>query len=122
METTKTILHIEDDDLTLTVTRLFLEDLYEVEQAKTSKEAMKIIKKGNIDLILMDIALLSGKNGLELTQELKASKKYSQMPIIIVTSYAFDKDRKRSLEAGCDDFLTKPFPKANLREMIAKYI
>ncbi|MCK9426843.1 MAG: response regulator, partial [Ignavibacteriaceae bacterium] len=75
-----------------------------------------------IDLILMDISIQGGKNGLELTTELKASKEYQHIPIIAVTAHAFHKDRQNALEAGCDDYLSKPFTKEALLEMMAKLI
>lgn len=121
-ETNKLILHIEDDGLTLTVIKLFLRDLYKVEQAKSSEEAIEMLKTNKVDLILMDIAIFGEMNGLELTKKLKGSKKYSHIPIIIVTVNAFDKVRKNAFDAGCADFIIKPFPKAILLDMIAKYI
>ncbi|MDP3150298.1 MAG: response regulator, partial [Ignavibacteria bacterium] len=58
------------------------------------------------------------KNGLEITKELKASKAYKHIPIIAATAHALERDQIAALEAGCDAYLSKPFTKASLLEMI----
>ena len=70
----------------------------------------------------MDISIKGTKNGLELTKELKSSKEYSHIPVIAVTAHAFERDRINSLEAGCDDYISKPFTKESLLDMIAKFV
>jgi len=66
----------------------------------------------------MDITIKGGMNGLELTKELKASKDFSLIPIIAVTAHAFEEDRQNALAAGCDSYLSKPFTKQSLLNMI----
>ena len=77
--------------------------------------------KNKIDLILMDISIWGKKNGLELTKELKDSKEFSHIPIIAVTAHAYEDDRLNALEAGCDNYLAKPFSKESLLNMMAFY-
>jgi CheY-like chemotaxis protein len=69
----------------------------------------------------MDISIKGNKNGLELTKELKASLEYSKIPVIAITAHAFESDRNNALEAGCDDYLAKPFSKNLLLETIGKF-
>jgi len=55
---------------------------------------------------------------LELTKVLKASKVFSRIPVIVVTAHAFIEDKQKSLSAGCDSYLAKPFTKESLLNMI----
>ena len=69
----------------------------------------------------MDISINGSKNGLELTKELKGSKEYSAIPVIAVTAHAFETDKHNAFDAGCDNYLAKPFTKESLLNMIADY-
>jgi CheY-like chemotaxis protein len=68
-------------------------------------------------MILMDIGL-PDMDGLEATRHLKASPDTQHIPIIALTAHAFEGDRDASLEAGCDDFETKPVDFARLLSKI----
>ena len=115
----KTILAVEDDKLNQTIIKKFLRKRYKIFFADSSEGAMKILKMEKVDIILMDISIKGEKNGLELTKELKASKEFSHIPIIAVTAHAFDHDKKNALDAGCDRYLSKPFTKERLLNVIS---
>jgi PAS domain S-box-containing protein len=115
------VLLVEDDLMNQVTIRRFIENKYNVIITDSSDEAREIVKKGKIDIILMDISIKGSKNGLELTKELKSSKEFSHIPIIAVTAHAFEKDKQNSLEAGCDSYLAKPFTKKTLLDRIADY-
>lgn len=68
------------------------------------------------DLILMDLSL-PRKDGWTATRELKAHPDVSHIPIIALTAHAMVGDRERALEAGCDDYVSKPI---NLNELLEK--
>jgi CheY-like chemotaxis protein len=116
------VLLVEDDKMNQVTIRRFIENNYSVIITPSSDEAMEIIKKGKVDIILMDITIKGSRNGLELTKELKVSKEFSHIPIIAVTAHAFESDRKNSLDAGCDSYISKPFTKDSLLNMIALYV
>jgi CheY-like chemotaxis protein len=102
--------------------RRFIEKNYSVIVTPSSDEAMEIIKKGKVDIILMDISIKGKRNGLELTKELKTIKEFSHIPIIAVTAHVFKEDKENSLAAGCDSYLAKPFSKESLIDMINIFI
>ena len=80
--------------------------------AKDGEEAVKLCKKNsNIDLVLMDINM-PVMNGFEATRVIKKIK--PDLPIIAQTAYAVVGDRERSIEAGCDDYISKPIDPAKL--------
>ena len=70
------------------------------------------------DVILMDIGLGEGIDGWEVTRRIKANPLTAAIPIIALTASAFESDRKKSLEAGCSDFDTKPVDLPRLLDKI----
>jgi len=87
---------------------------------KYGKEAIEICKSyHSFDLVLMDIQLPL-MNGYEATREIK--KFMPNLPVIALTTYAQLEDRKKCLEAGCNDFLSKPVNKANLFMTIDRFL
>jgi PAS domain S-box-containing protein len=103
----KTILIVEDDPLSSKFLEAILEDTGAVILlAKDGQEAIDITKKQErLDMILMDIQL-PGMNGNEATIEIR--KIQENIPVIAQTAHAMPEDKKKSLEAGCDDYITKP--------------
>jgi len=88
--------------------------------AKNGREAVDICKTdSNIDLVLMDLQM-PVLNGIEATREIR--KINQQLPIIAVTAYAFPGDKQCCLDAGCNDFITKPIDSDILIEMIKSYL
>jgi PAS domain S-box-containing protein len=115
---TRVVLIVEDDDLNQITIKRFVGQKYGTIVTDSSDRAMEILKEEKVDIILMDISIRGSKNGLELTKELKASKKFSHIPIIAITAHAFEADKQNSVEAGCDAFLAKPFTKESLLKII----
>ena len=103
----KTILIVEDDPLSSKFLEAILEDTgADILLAKDGKEAIDITKEHeNLDMILMDIQL-PGMNGNEATKEIRKIR--TNMPVIAQTAHAMPEDKRKSLEAGCDDYITKP--------------
>ena len=116
------MLLVEDDFVNQVTTKRFLQNGYNTLITDSSDEALTILKKNKVDIILMDISIGGSKDGLELTKELKASKEYQQIPVIAVTAHAYDKDRQNALAAGCDGYLSKPFSKDQLFDKIEKFL
>jgi two-component system cell cycle response regulator len=89
-------------------------EYYDVLTASSGEEAIEIAKKERLDLIMMDIIMPGGMNGFEATKILKTDPFLYHIPIIMVTALEESKDRVRGLEAGADDFITKPIDDFNL--------
>jgi CheY-like chemotaxis protein len=66
----------------------------------------------------MDISLSGDRDGLELTQELKASPAFGHIPVIAITAHGFSQDRQRCIDAGCDAYMCKPVCKEELLEVV----
>jgi len=117
----KKILIVEDVDLNLDLLIQLLEDDYEFIVARDGASGVEMAAIEKPDLILMDMSLPI-MDGWEATRKIKSTKNNAQMPIIGLSAHAMAGDRERALEAGCDDYLTKPVDEDLLFEMLAKYL
>ena len=88
-------------------------EYYNVVTARSGEEAVKMALKEPLDLILMD-AMMPGIGGFEACKQIKENPKTWHVPIIMVTALEETKDRIAGLEAGADDFITKPIDDFNL--------
>ena len=88
--------------------------------ARTAKRAIELIRKNQkIDLVLMDIQLL-GMNGYEATKKIKEINPL--LPVIAQTAGAMEEDRKKCIDSGCDDYISKPIDKIVLLEIINRFL
>ena len=91
----------------------------EILHAKNGIEAVAICRKRpDFDLILMDIKM-SEMNGYEAVREIRSFNK--DVIIIAQTAYALSGDREKSIEAGCNDYITKPINRHMLHETLRRY-
>jgi CheY-like chemotaxis protein/nitrogen-specific signal transduction histidine kinase len=115
----KLILVAEDSDNNYELVRIVLEKLYKLVRAKDGIEAVTINEELRPDIILMDMKM-PNMDGLDATRIIK--EVYPDIPIIALSAFAFSTDIQKAKEAGCIDFLAKPFRIESLRAMIDKYI
>ena len=115
----KRILVAEDNDSNYMLMSYILKNHYEYFRARDGKEAVELAEKEKPDLILMDIKM-PVMDGMEATRQIKA--KQPELPIVALTANAFESDRLQALEAGCDDFLSKPVNAALCLQTIAKHL
>jgi CheY-like chemotaxis protein len=115
----KKILVAEDNESNFILMTYILKRDYEYVRAKNGQEAVDAVEKGGIDLVLMDIKM-PVMDGLEATRAIKAS--HPDLPVIALTANAFDSDRQLAMDAGCNDFLSKPVSREKCLNTIAKYL
>jgi DNA-binding response OmpR family regulator len=109
------ILAVEDDERIRTAVRLALEDEgWEVSEAATGEDALQHFQSQPSDVVLIDI-MLPGMDGFEVCRSIRRS---SDVPIVMVTARADTHDVVAGLEAGADDYLTKPFAPKELSARI----
>jgi len=112
------LLYVEDDQISREVVTMFLKDEFEIELAADSSEAISKIQKTKFDAILMDINLCKGLGGLELAKEIRGLTSYETIPIIAVTAHAFREDERKILKGGCSHYISKPFSRKSLLDVI----
>ena len=104
----KKILLVEDDKFNRIMLNRRLElKNFNVLCAHDGQEAIDIAISEIPDLILMDLSIPI-KDGLIATKEIKKNKVTMDIPVIALTAHAMDTDKNEALEAGCDEFATKP--------------
>jgi len=118
MEEKSTILIVDDDRAAReTLDALLTGKGYHLEFASNGLEALNKATKLQPDLVLLDV-LMPGINGFEVCRRLRADLQLSEVPVIMITSLDDRESRLQGLEAGADDFLTKPFDSIELRARI----
>ncbi len=110
------ILVAEDSIENFRILKLFLsQPTIEIEWAKNGKEAIEKVEKNTYDIILMDVQMPI-LDGYSATRAIKA--KYPDLPIVALTAHALPEEFQSSMDAGCDDHLTKPVDKEELFQVI----
>src|SRR5579875_1250969 len=111
------ILLVEDNDLNRDMlSRRLQRRGYEILCAVDGIEGVALASSEAPDLILMDISL-PGLNGWEATRRIRQNRETAGIPIIALTAHAMSGDREKTLEAGCDEYETKP---VDLNTLLAK--
>jgi CheY-like chemotaxis protein len=117
----QTILVVDDN---LTNTRLMyaiLEPEYSVQSAIDSDSMFALLEKSRPRLILMDIQL-PGMDGLEITRRLKADPATRDIIIVALSAYAMVGDREKALQAGCDEYVSKPIDRKKFLKLLERLL
>lgn len=113
------ILVAEDEDNNFELVKVVLSKRYRLIRAHNGIEAVTLCEDEHPNLILMDIRM-PDMNGLDATRIIKEVNR--NIPIIALSAYAFDENIKEAKEAGCDDFMAKPFRVEDLLDRIQKFL
>jgi PAS domain S-box-containing protein len=124
IETKKnTILIVEDEEVNYLFIEILLTEKIKIDcnllHAKNGVEAIEMCKNNTINFVLMDINM-PVMDGLEATKNIK--KEFPNLPIAAQTAYSTREDKETALNAGCDDFITKPIDLNKLKAVLFKYL
>jgi CheY-like chemotaxis protein len=116
------VLLVEDNEMNRDMlSRRLTRKGYEVVIAEDGQKGVHMASSESPDIILMDMSL-PVIDGWEATRQVKAAPETSAIPIIALTAHAMASDREKALEAGCDDYDTKPVELSRLLEKIEKLL
>ena len=116
----KTILIVDDMSQIRNILSFSLrKEGYEINVAANGKDALKYaLGDKPPDLIILDI-MMPGMDGYEVIKKIRASDTAQNIPIIFLTANAQKRDIQKGIEAGCNDYIVKPFKMGDLRQKIA---
>jgi len=117
----KKILLVEDVAFNLDLLIQLLEDDYELITAGDGAEGVKRAIEIKPDLILMDMSLPI-MDGWEATRKIKSNDALKNVPVIGLSAHAMNGDWEKALDAGCDDYLTKPINEEMLFNKLDNYL
>ena len=116
------ILLVEDNEMNRDMlSRRLAKRGFEIETAVDGAEGVKKARTVSPDLILMDMSL-PVMHGWDATREIKGDTAIRDIPVIALTAHAMTGDREKALEAGCDEFETKPVELPRLLEKIERLL
>lgn len=115
------ILLVEDNTELLMLMQQLLHRKYRIYTAKNGREALEVIHSTDLDLIISDV-MMPEMDGYTLTRTIKGDPDYSHLPIILLTAKIQENDQEDALQAGADDYITKPFRLSNLQLRIDNII
>ena len=115
------ILVVEDDAVNRKLVEKILGKLgYQVDLAEDEPQASRYLRKRSYQVVLMDIQL-PGRSGLEITRRLRSGEygnAHSHVFVVAVTAFALAEDRKKCLDAGCNEYISKPISTARLKDAL----
>jgi len=113
------VLVVEDNPETQNLLGAYLRDGFRLSFVSNADEAYVALKNDPPDVILMDINL-PGRDGLSITRDIRSGNILPNVPIIALTAFAMAGDRQRCLDAGCNDYLSKPATRREVLEAISR--
>ena len=116
-----TILVVEDNEELLELMSRLLRKKYNVLTANNGQQAWKIIQKQELDIVITDV-MMPVMDGIELTQTIKQSTDYGQLPVVLLTAKTRDEDRNAAFGIGADEYIIKPFNIEDLKVRIDNII
>ncbi len=114
------ILLVEDNPLNIEVVEKFLSKTGVVTPVRNGEAAVKAAKGSTFDLLLVDISLGHGMDGIEVLKQIRLLENYSNVPALALTGYVSETNKRRFHAAGFNGFLGKPFEKKDLLSYISK--
>lgn len=114
----KKVLLVEDDPINIQTINAYIGNIVQLTSVNNADDAINMVNNQKFDLILMDIGLTGNKSGLDVVSEIRLLPEYKSTPIAAVTAYAFDSDRERILSSGCTHYLSKPFSRQQLIDLL----
>ena len=118
----RTILYVEDNEYNRKIVRQLLgRTSYQLVEAVDGESGVALAQQIVPQLILMDVQLPK-MSGLDATRALKADPRTSDIPIIVITSFALSGDREKAAAAGADNYLAKPYSPRELLALVRQYL
>lgn len=116
-----TILLVDDNKDFCSFMSEYLSDEYAIQVAYNGAEALKILEKNSVNIVISDI-MMPVMNGTELCRQIKTNMQWSHIPVILLTARMAEEYKSEGFEQGADDYIVKPFDFKLLKLRIRKFI
>jgi CheY-like chemotaxis protein len=117
----KTVVYVEDNPANFALVRRLLESTgnYEVTGAEDGAEGLALVQSEHPDLVLLDLDLPT-MHGLQILHALKHDEATAKLPVIVISASVMQKERSKTLDAGAEAFVEKPFDILEFRTLVDK--
>jgi two-component system, cell cycle response regulator len=121
MENKKSILIVDDESVNVEYVANILSELYELKVAYSGSQALKVLEKFDVDLVLLDIQM-PGIDGYEVAKKMQKEKRTRDIPFIFLTSDVSNSSILHGFRQGAKDYITKPFNIEELKVRVANHL
>lgn len=111
-----TVLIVDDEPMNVTILEDLFSRYYRTLSAARGQEALNLIEREHVDLVLLDI-MMPGMSGLQVLDALRNNQQTADLPVILVSARTEERDIVQGLNIGANDYIVKPFKMA---EMLAR--
>ncbi len=116
------VLVVDDDPQVLGLLRLNFEmEGYDVSCASDGSEALQVVARDNPDVVVCDV-MMPGIDGLEVVRRLRADPATADLPVVVLSAKAMRSDLRAGMEAGADEYVTKPFDPVELIDVVGRLL
>jgi len=116
------LLYVEDDAVALEFISIILRSAYDVDTAINAATALEYTAGKEYDILMLDINLGRGMDGVELMQRIRGIDYYKNIPMVAVTAYAAELDKTEFLSKGFTHYISKPFTQKELHKLLAEIV
>jgi CheY-like chemotaxis protein len=118
----KDVILVENDRFSIELTKRLVSNLCNLDIAIDGYTALEMVKSKSYSLILLDINLGVGPNGLEILKEIRSFKGYENVPVIAMTAYAMQSEKENILKNGVDYYMVKPININEFQKLVTKVL
>lgn len=115
------ILIVDDQPSIIKMARVKLDKEFEVYEANNGEEALKMVESAKPNLIILDV-MMPKMDGFEVNRRLKQNEQFKKIPVIMLTARGSFEDQTDALEAGIEEYVTKPFNPQKLVDTVKEVL
>ena len=115
------ILICDDEPSLRELMRIALDGDYDFVEAESARQAIEVVRERTPDLLLLDV-MMPGQSGLDVLEVVRSDPELETMPVVVVSAFSSDADRRTALAAGANRFLAKPFDPDDLVSLVEELL
>ncbi len=117
----KKILYVDDDLQSRLLVKHLIGKHYDLTLIPTAEDALQVLDNQPFDLILLDIRLDGEMSGIDLLSRIRQMPQHEGIPVLAVTAYAYEDDKRYLLSSGFTDYISKPIHLENFKQIVKEY-